>query len=292
MKHARIVLFYIIAAIAVLYARTAQLLYLTEADSGFFKSDNTLAATAVTAFMVLATAATGFIAMMSRRAPKGAPELSPPLMVGYFVLAMAFIYESFFVDYVTNATLFVLLTRFFAFASAVSCLLFAFRPLFGTSLGKKISILTLCPVFFFLFKLVSVFTVYATISVIVSNVFYLLFLCFALLFFLLFTKTECNIEPTRSMISIFPISLVTSIVSLCCVIPQCITLLLGKSNLVHDNPHDFVCCLAVAVFSIIYSMSLYSKKNLANRKRKTHPLKVGETYKDLSSQFYTDQDKK
>lgn len=285
-------MFYIIATIAVLYARTSQLLYLTETDSGFFKSDNILAATAVTVFIVLATAATGFVAMMSRRAPKGAPELSPPLLVGYLALAVAFVYESLFVDYVTNAALFVLLTKFFAVASALGCLLFAFRPLFGDAVQKKLSIFSLCPVFFFLFKLVSVFTVYATISVIISNVFYLLFLCSSLLFFLLFAKTECEIEPIRSMIALFPISLVTSIISLCCVVPQCIMLLLEKNNLVHDNPHDFVCCLAVAVFSIIYSMSLYSKNNLANRKRKTHPLKVNESYKDLSSQFITDQDEK
>ena len=122
MKHTRIIFFYIVTALAAVYARTAQILYLTEEGSGFFTPDGRPSAVALTIFIVLAVAAACFVSFLSKRTPKKPPEESVAVTVAHIVLAVACLFEALVVRYTTGAVIFVLVTRVFALLSAL-CLI-------------------------------------------------------------------------------------------------------------------------------------------------------------------------
>ena len=286
MRYTRIVLFYVLCAVAVVYARLAQMQYLTEPVSGFFTADGTVAAFLLVGFMVLALGALVVLSLMTRRAPSVAPATSVILSVSALVLAVAVLYDVAFVSYITNALAFVMLTKLCGLLSAAALMLYALQNKISVLSRVSVMVYISLPLFF-MFKLVSVFTVYATVSVIASNVITIAFLCSALLFFLYFVKIENSVMAGRSSYTIFPVGMVASIVSLCCVIPQVVLFCIGKSALVHDDPHGMVLALAFAFFCCVYIFSLYSRKNLVHHKRKTHPLAVDTTYHDMSSDFYS-----
>lgn len=235
------------------------MLYLTEEGSGFFTSDSMPVAIILTIFIILATGTAAFVSLLSRRTPKGAPDSNPLLSFASILLAAAFVFEARWVDYVTNAAVLVTLTRLFAALSALVMLCYAFLP--AMKKGARFFKLTLlCPVAFFLFKLISVFSVYATVSVIAANVFFLVYLCGALMFFLQLAKIENTVTPKLAAYWLFPVSVVATISALCCVIPPYLVLLAGKPELIHQSYDSFFCCAAFAVFSTVYTLSLYRKK--------------------------------
>lgn len=286
MRYTRIILFYVLCALAVVYARLAQMQYLTEPSSGFFTADGTIAAFLIVGFMVLALGALVALSLMTRRAPSVAPTSSVLLTVSSLVLAVAVLYDVTFVSYITNAFVFVALTKLCGILSAASLMLYALRDKIPVLGGISALVFISLPLFF-MFKLISIFTVYATVSVIASNVITLAFLCSALLFFLYFVKIENSVMVGRSAYAIFPVGMVASIVAMCCVVPQAVLFVLGKNTLVHEDPHGMVLAAAFAFFCCVYIFSLYSRKNLVHHKRKTHPLAVDTTYHDMSSDFYS-----
>ena len=286
MRYTRIVLFYVLCALAVVYARLAQMQYLTEPGSGFFTADGTIAAFLLVGFMVLALGALVVLSLMTRRAPSAAPAGSTLLSISAIVLSVAVLYDVTFVSYITNAFLFVALTKLCGLVSAASLLFYALRSKFAF-LNRVSSLVYISLPLFFMFKLISIFTVYATVSVIASNVVTIAFLCSALLFFLYFVKIENSVMAGRSSYAIFPVGMIASIISLCCFVPHVVLFYIGKGSLVHDNPHGMVLAAAFAFFCCVYIFSLYSRKNLVHHKRKTHPLAVDTTYHDMSSHFYS-----
>ena len=284
MKHTRIIFFYIIAALAAVYARTAQVLYLTEEGSGFFTAEGKNAAIALTVFIVLATAAACFVSFLSKRTPKKPPEYNNAIIIAYVLLALAFVFEGVFVTYATSAVLFVAATRVFAVVSAFCILLKAFGK--HVKNGTEALKLTLVlPVVFLVFKTVSVFTVYASISVIAGNVFYLAFLAGATVFFLLLAKFENGVMPRRSSYALFPATVFVTVSAACCVIPFASALVLGQRDLLHEDPENFVLCIALAVFANVYTFTTYNRKNLLKRRQKTRKLEVEDTYTVLGNQF-------
>lgn len=284
MKHTRIIFFYIVTALAAVYARTAQILYLTEEGSGFFTPDGRPAAIVLTIFIVLAVAAACFVSFLSKRTPKKPPEESVAVTVAHIVLAVACLFEALVVRYTTGAVIFVMVTRVLALLSALCLLIKAFGRFL--KLGASAIKLTLVlPVAFLLMKTVSVFTVYASVSVIATNVFYLAFLAGAVIYMLLLAKFENGIMPRRSSYALFPAMIFTTIAAACCVLPYIAVLFSGRTALLHDSPENFVLCLAVAVFVNIYTFATYHRSNLLRRRVKTRRLQVEDTYTRLGNQF-------
>ncbi len=254
MKHTRVVLFYVAAAIMAVYARCAQILYLTEEKSGFWKSESHTLAVALSVFIVLACAASAAVAFFDEKQPRKMDKPSLLLSLAGVPLALSFMYEFLFVEYVTDSILFVALTNIFAVLSAVSVIVLPLQNILP-DYKKFFSLLYIFPLLFFLFKLICVFTVYSTVSVIASNVFYLAFLSSAVIFFLSVAKLENGI-PVRSAL-LLPIGIICSVLSLCCFIPQLIAFALSAENLVHDNIHGLFLCGATALYSMVYTFSLY-----------------------------------
>ncbi len=256
MKHTRVVLFYIAAAVMAVYARCAQILYLTEETSGFFKSESHSLALALSVFIIMAALSAAAVAFFDERQPRRIDNPSPLLFWAGIPLAVAFLYEFLFVKYVTDNALFIILTNIFAVLSALSMILLPVQKIFP-QYKKFFCVLYTFPLLFFLFKLICVFTVYSTVSVIASNVFYLAFLSAALVFFLLVAKLE-NGLPVRSAL-LLPVGIICSIFSLCCFVPQIIAFALSAQSYVHDNIHGVFLCGAVAIYSTVYTFSLYKK---------------------------------
>ncbi|MBQ1230936.1 MAG: hypothetical protein IIW16_04500 [Clostridia bacterium] len=256
MKHTRVSLFYVAAAIMAVYARCAQILYLTEEKSGFFKSESHTLAVALTVFIVLAALCSAAVAFFDLRQPKREENPSALLSIAGIPLALSFLYEVLFMEYVTDSVIFVTLTNIFAVLSAVSFCIMPLKKVFH-DYKKIFSLLYIFPLLFFLFKLICVFTVYSTVSVIASNVFYLAFLSSALLFFLYVAKLENGI-PLKSAL-LLPVGIICSMFALCCFVPQVIAFGMSAENLVHDNPHGLALCGATAIYSIVYTFSLYKK---------------------------------
>lgn len=285
MRFAKIILFYILTALAAVYARFAQMRYLTEERSGFFTADSKTAAYSLTGFMLAAVAVCVFISLMKRRTPVKAPSGGAVLSVGTATLAIGILYDVFAVEYITNAAVFVLLARICGLASVVVLSAAAVQPF---AAAKKLSpILWIFVPLFLMFKLISVFTVYAGISVIASNVMTVVFLCFALLFLLYVAKAENGIAEKKSIYLILPVGLASSIVAMCCFIPQTVLFIIGRGSLVHDDPCGMPLAAAYAVFACIYTFSLYSRKNLIHTQPHTKPLETERAYDDLRGDFYS-----
>ncbi len=252
----RVCLFYVAAALMSVYARCAQILYLTEENSGFFQNESRSLAVALSVFIVLAVAASAAVAFFDNRTPKRCEKNDALSVLSSVLLALAFLYEFLFMKYVTDSTLFVVLTNIFALLSAVSLLLLPLRTRFG-GFSKYFALLYAAPLLFFLFKLICVFTVYSTVSVIAANVFYLAFLSAALVFFLYIAKLENGIEVKPA--ALLPLGIICSISAFCCFVPQLIAFALSKPTLVHANPHGLFLSAAVALYSTVYSFRMFKK---------------------------------
>lgn len=289
MKFARIIFFLALSSVAAVYARAAQLLYLTEKNTGFFTPEGKTGAIALSAFIILAVFCAAVISFFTRRNPAGPPDKAVAPKVGAGFLAVGCLFEAFFVSYVSGAGILIFLTRFFAVLAAGSLLIYILRGVVPAL--SKVPKLTYLPLLiFFVLRLVTTFTAYSAVSSIADNVFYIAFLCLALIFTLLFLKLENGIRPGRSSYRLFPAAISVYIIANCCFVPQIIAFLLGKSAYVHSDPNTFVLPLTVAVFSLCYVFSLYSKKNIIRRKRNTPKLESNTTYHEMSGQFVSGGD--
>ena len=290
MKHSKFLLFFIISAVLAVYARTAQILYLTEEKTGFFSADSALAALLLSVFIGICVASVAALAFFSRRTPKGAPRKTTSLCVLAGILSLSMLYESFFVSYISKATVLLLLTRLFAVLSATVFMLYALSPFMNEK--KLPQIIFAVPVFLLIFKTVCVFTVYATVSTIADNIFYLCFLCGAILCFLFFAKIENGVLIGKSSYYMLPSVSAFLIVSLCCFVPQLTALIFGGADKLHCDYRNFPFVIASTAFFAVYAHMLYKRDNLKMHKRRTRTLKGFGTYDDYDSQFVTDDGKK
>ncbi len=284
MKFSRIVFFLTLASLSAVYARIAQLLYLTEEKTGFFLPDSKTAAVALSAFIMIVICAAASMTCFTRRNPAGAPDKALLPRIGAAVLGLACLYEAAFVDYLSGATLVILLTRLSAVAAAASLALYIAR-FYVASLAKVHKLFYLPILIFFAMKLVCTFTVYATVSVIADNVFHIAFMCFALIFMLTLLKIENGIMFGRSAYRLFPLAAITFILGACCSVPQAALLALGKASLVHSEIDSLLLPAATAVFAMGYVLALYGKKNIVRRKRNTPRLESNTSYHEMSGQF-------
>ncbi|MBQ8550595.1 MAG: hypothetical protein IJ426_04570 [Clostridia bacterium] len=290
MKFARIIFFLALSSLAAVYARAAQLLYLTEKNTGFFTPDGKTGAIALSVFIVLAVFCSAGISFFTRRNPAGPPDNAIAPKVGAGFLAVGCLFEAFFVDYVSSAGVLILLTRIMAVLAAVSLLAYILRGAVP-ALTKAPKMIYIPVLLFFAFKLVTTFTAYSAVSAIADNVFYIAFLCLALVFALLFLKLENGIRPGRSAYRLFPAAIAVYIIANCCFVPQIAAILIGKGDYVHSDPNTFVLPITVAVFSLCYVFSLYSKKNIIRRKRNTPRLESNTSYHEMSGQFVSGSDR-
>lgn len=284
MKFSRIVFFLALASLSAIYARITQLLYLTEEKTGFFLPDNKTVAIALSAFIMVVICAAAIMTCFTRRNPAGAPDKSLLSRIGAAVLAVACLYEAIFVNYLSGATMVILLTRLSAVAASAALSLYVAR--FYVPAAQKLHKLFYLPILvFFVMKLICTFTVYATVSVIADNVFHIAFMCFALIFMLTLLKLENGIMFGRSAYRLFPLAAITFILGTCCSIPQAVLLVLGKSALVHIETDSLLLPAATAFFAMSYTLALYGKKNIVRRKRNTPKLESNTSYHEMSGQF-------
>ncbi len=284
MKHTRILFFIVLATAAAVYARTAQILYLTEPGTGFFDPAGTAGAVALLLFIAFCLVSAAVISSFTRRNPSGAPTHSVAAIIGAAALAIAGFYDAFFVNYVSGASIVILLTRICAVLSSLSLMLYIFR-FFIPQLSKVSKMFYLPVLFFFMLKLISTFTVYSTVSVIADNVFHIAFLCCAMIFALFFLKLENGIRPGHSAYRLFPLGAMTVILSACCVIPVIVAFVLGQQARIHTDPNALVFPAGVGVFAACYVLALYKKKNIIRRKRNTPRLESNTSYHEMSGQF-------
>ena len=284
MKFTRIIFFFILAAAAAVYARTVQLIFLTEEKTGFFFPDGRRAAIALSVFIGLVIISCAVMTFFTRRNPAGPPDSAVFPKVGAVVLAIACVYDALFVKYVSGASFIILITRAGAVLAALSLLFYAARS-YVPALSKVSKLFYLPILIFYVLKLVSTFTVYSTVSVIADNVFQIAFLCCALIFMLLMLKLENGIRPGRSAHRLFPFGVITFILGACLVVPAAAVTLLGRGALVHSDLHTLVFPAATAIFALGYTFSLYSKKNIVRRKRNTPRLESNTSYHEMSGQF-------
>ncbi len=258
MKHSRVLWFFLVSLVMTLYARTVQIMYLTEESSGFFYSSNMTEALLLCGFIAVFVIAPAAVAAFVSKKPSDMPIPNFWLSASYVLLAGATLYEALFVKHSTENNVISVLSVGFAALSALCLLLQTIRPFFS-GVDNFFALSFVFPVLFLLFKLCSTFMVYATVSVIASNVFYLMFLCAALIFFFAVAKQQNAVSQNRPR-RILPFAFATCTLGLCCVVPQSIAFLFGKTEFSHDNPQNFVLCTAISVFAIVYSFSLYKKE--------------------------------
>lgn len=285
MRYARIILFFVLAAVMSCYARTVQLLYLTDDKTGFFLADSRTIALLVSLFIFIVTAVAAGFSTQTRRSVRGAAKGNIYLTISSFLLSLALVYDVYFVEYQIPNRFAPLCTSLFGYISATVLIIFALSPYIR--LFKQISklIYIVLPVFF-LFKLIAMFSQYATLSVVADNVIMLLALCATLMFFLFMLKLECKFLEGRNAAVFFPIAVVTSILSLVSSVPPCITLLVKDAEHLKPNQQSLVLMGAVFIFSTVYMFSVYNRRKTVIKKAgTTERLHIDQTYSQLNSQF-------
>ena len=290
MKHTRIVLFYILALVVSVYARTVQVLYLTEPKTGFFMEGNRELAFLLCGVIALSVIASAVISNFSKRTPKGVPKKSPALTVSGVLLSLSFLYEAALGTALSSLHVFSVLCRVFAAISFFGTLLWVVS-LYSSKTVPALKLFWLAPVGFLFFKIFGAFSLYSSLALIADYIFYLFFLCSTLSFFTLLANLENGYQARNSSFKLFPAAVCCSVGAALCFVPQFVLLLLGREPS-HLPLSTLPLTLAVFIFSLIYVFGVYKKNNIVRHHRKTHSLKVSETYDDLGDQFLTDGHKK
>lgn len=239
----------VICAIAV---RSVMILFTIEPESGFIRPENTLAATIYIALLVLGGAAVFILALITkpkktRTAYGGGLFFSASCLI----LAVAIIYETFFSSLLTlvNPMQKVLQYIFTILAACSLC----FVGL-GKFKGEKCNpLLAIVPIFFWLMRLIIIFSSFSTISSISDTVIETSGLCLSLITFLYFAKVESGQLQKKKYTIGFAVALLNSYVCFIASMPRIVCGIAAFQQPIHLNTVPILTGLATALFSACFA---------------------------------------
>lgn len=173
--------------------RTFMLAFTVEYKSGFIKSQYTFLVVFMTILMLIAAALVFFCSYYQKRKNLKLPVSSNVISgVAEAVMAVAILYEAFFssiLSYISGIQF-----TLHKVASLVSAAALIYMCVCRFTKNQFPKIITLIPVVFWIIRVITVFTEFATLATVTDTVFETVSMCLALVAFLNFSKQQCGIE--------------------------------------------------------------------------------------------------
>lgn len=254
------------AVICAVILRIIQMNFVIDAETGFFLSEFHGLGLAMSVTIFVFVLAVAIFSGLNRQIPASVCPITKGFAVCNFLMALAVIYEAFFAQVSSSVPSWQgVLQIIFGFLSAA---VFALRGLSAFTEIKVNPIADLAHVFFWLIRLIIVFSSYLAVSVISENVFEIAALCLALVYFLNFAKMQNNVSFVKSAGKLMPLSIAT--VMLCAVysLPQIILMLTGREELLHSQNVTYVTDFCLMIYIIYYTLIMFRTNNLIEKPAK------------------------
>ncbi len=236
--------------------RSIQLIFMTDSATGFFHT----AYEGFAGFVTLATVAAvlGLTVCCRIYGAEPLPDNRPtvPFALGSFLMAAAVIYQTLFSAVGKTVPPWQLLSML-ALGTLAAVLFFAQ----GLSAFKELHIppiFDLVFVIFWIIRVIIVFSSYISVSTIAENAYELASLCSALIFFLNAAKIRNKVNGAGGCKSLFALSALCFILSICFAVPQILSSAIRGDNLHTSSAAGYIdLCIAVYIVGFCYN---YFKK--------------------------------
>ncbi len=239
MKIKNLAIFSICISVLCTAVRTVSLLYVTEANTGFFKSK----LSGMGIFLSLTVFALWAVAVSFAFTAKEKPNVpySPGAAAGILMIIFGI---------TVIVTLFTGSGRVYTagWQKAAECitgiLAGGWFVAFGASAFKKLNIPPICAVFpclYFVIRLIVVFTDFSTTALVGEHVFSLSYHCFVMIFALFLGRLSAGFAGKKHKLLFFPVAISALIFTATSVFSRIIVTALGKKQLIHGElPVDIV----------------------------------------------------
>lgn len=235
--------------------RTVMLLFTIEEKSGFIISEYAVWAIVLLVFLVLAAAIIFSLSLIEK--PKNIRSCMDQgiiFPISCIAVAIAIIYETFFSGIMSGAVLYqTLIHSILAIVSAVALLLIAYCGFMKLTFPPIISVI---PIFFWITRLIIIFSSFSTISVISDTIIETAAMCLTLITFIIYAKLESGYLEKEKHLLAFATVLVNTYVCLIASVPRIICDITSFEQAVHLHPVPSLTTLSAALFSIIVSARL------------------------------------
>ena len=287
-KHKFIVSYFIIALTALSIAHVAQILFLLEPKTGFYKPEYSSTHVLYIIFFICVVIVLAAFGYASRRMPTHPPKVDKPLSIISFFVAISFIVSS-GNDLVNSLSSMKILSAMFSLLAAI------FFVIYGLSGFSKINVSPVTTLFVipvWVFRLISSFISFTGMANITENIYDILMLCANIFFFVIMAKILSGVYVIRNIRHAYPVGLVASLICVICTLPRYFVMLIGDKDILHESTTQDISVLATGIFIMAFVFKLYSMKNLDKKKRSTEALDYnGLNALQMYSEYIIDHDK-
>lgn len=249
-------LFFLIGTVGLVAVHTMQLLFMTETATGFFKPQYEYLRVYLGIFAVAVAVLMFFFGFVKNGAENQRIKIGKPLAIFSIVCSVAFLTGAFLssVSSLGTLSLIKLLTALF---TAIFLLMFGLSGLFGISVSKIFTVLSLP---YFIFSLVECFIRDSGMSLISENSYEILMLCATLMFFLYAAKFICGIDREKNLRVLVPFGYIASMLCLTCTVSRYIIILLGKRSVLKVNAYPDFSIFLIGIFIAVFCFSVLKKE--------------------------------
>lgn len=260
MKHLKIFIFSAFTLISTVVLRTVQLIFLTDAKTGFFKDGMEGMGTMIMAIIIGVIAVSSLLVFVFKKENLN-PTPSSSLFLGCAALfaGIANLAEPFVSQIYLNAVpqLLIVLRLILIVLTGLTFCWFGISILFGAKFKPALSII---PVIAYVIRLMSSFICFTGMSNISENLYDVLMLISTLFFLLLFGKAVCGLTESTSHRKLFGCAIAAILFSAASSIPCLIVYFSGNSGFVRIPVDSPVTGLFMAIFISTYLVDICKKR--------------------------------
>ncbi len=247
----------VLSAVCGAVLRVLQQLFVIESKTGFFKRGYDAVGNIITFSILAIIAVTSILWANSDFVPETFVKKTKTFAIFELLLSLAVIYDVVFTADLAAASWQANLLRIVGIVTAAYLICKAASVI---STIKVPSILAVLPVFFWLVKIISVFSVYSQVSTIADNIFELLAYCGAAVFFLYYARFINSVESVKTVQALLPVSVATFLLCFIYAAPRIVLVFMGRP--VHSANFGFVTTIVTAAFIVCFSLIVFSDDNL------------------------------
>ncbi len=244
-----------VGAVCAVVLRVLQIVFMLEADSGFFIKGLESMGNITTALIIFII---GVCTIYGACYKWDTPEntvITKPFGVLHFLLSAAIIYEALFSNFTADTqTWKILLQILFGLSAA---LVFALRGYQAFYPNKSMPILTVAYILFWLIRVIITFSSYLSASVISENIFEMLALSCALVFFFNYSALENGVGVQRRKKTILPSAIAALFSGAVHAVSQAVVILSGKAELLYNSNATLMTNIVLVFFVLNYVIILF-----------------------------------
>lgn len=244
------------------------LVFMIESETGFFYREYHTFGLWVCVLIFVISFAVAAASIFTGKKPNTEPPKSKAFGIANFIMGAAVVYESLFAQIGSTIPSWQILAQVaFGICSAT---LFVLNGLSEFGKGKISPTLELFFIFFWLVRLMIVFTSYIPVSTITENVFELAALCTSLVFFFEKAKMRNNITDGKNG-KVLPLAFLAFMFCAIYSVPQIIVRLFIKGVEVHSSSVTCFTDLAMAIYIVTFILCCYTDYRIGAKADKQEP---------------------